>query len=365
MADSAPRRAARIVLHIGAEKTGTTTIQAFCALNRQALRNRGVFYPDEFGPNNHLALAAAFGDLAWLQHVGPTESWRGEQDQRRYRADVMRRLAALSREAAGKTLLLSSEHLSSRLHGPPVAALREALAPLADRIDVVIFLRRQDELLLSLYSTYIKSGGTLERDWLGNVSWFDFDECLSRWEVPFGLEHVTVRRYQPPGGSLVTDFFVAAGLPIIKDGIMPPALNRSLDARNLMLLKAINARVASWGKDGYLPQRIELVRLLEQRSTGAPSTMSLAERQAFLARFANCNERVRLRHFPEDSRLFDPPVASTCDGEAVGFDDAIDLIAELLLERPLRAQSRTDRLVRAGARRWRALRRRALGLRLR
>ncbi len=36
----------RLILHIGAAKTGTTAIQAFLSFNRAALEKSGVWYPD-------------------------------------------------------------------------------------------------------------------------------------------------------------------------------------------------------------------------------------------------------------------------------------------------------------------------------
>ena len=36
----------RLILHIGAAKTGTTAIQAFLSFNRAALEKGGVWYPD-------------------------------------------------------------------------------------------------------------------------------------------------------------------------------------------------------------------------------------------------------------------------------------------------------------------------------
>ena len=158
-----------------------------------------MLYPEGFGPRNHLALAAAVGHLDRIRHIGPTEGWRNAEDQARFRADVARRLGAAARQVRGGTLLLSSEHLSSRLHDEDVAALRALLAPFAETIDVVIYLRRQDELLLSLYSTYVKSGGKNDIGWLAGVSWLDFDAYLQRWENAFGRERITVRRYPVKG----------------------------------------------------------------------------------------------------------------------------------------------------------------------
>lgn len=51
-----------VILHIGAEKTGTTTIQEFLTLNRERLLAQGVHFPMSVGLKNHtrLAVCAAF-----------------------------------------------------------------------------------------------------------------------------------------------------------------------------------------------------------------------------------------------------------------------------------------------------------------
>jgi hypothetical protein len=48
-----------VYLHIGTEKTGTTSIQAFLDRNRSRLRSQGVLYPELPGSNNQIALSAA------------------------------------------------------------------------------------------------------------------------------------------------------------------------------------------------------------------------------------------------------------------------------------------------------------------
>jgi hypothetical protein len=355
---SRPERLARIVLHIGVEKTGTTTIQDFSTRNADQLWKRGVLYPKGFGPNNHVALVAATGSFNNIKHLGPTEGWRESGDQTRFRADVDRRLRAVVRQAGGRTMLLSSEHMSSRLGDPHIATLRDMLAPLAQVIDVVVYLRRQDDLLLSLLSTHIKSGGTNGLDWLAGIFWLDYDEHLARWERVFGPEHLTVRRFPPENGSIVEDFLAAARLPAIGHGSAPARLNRSLDARNLQLLRAINERIGAWDSNGFSAQRAELKQFLEARSTGAPPAMPRAQRQSILARFATGNENVRARHFPESESLFDDTLPEDVPELDVRFDDAIDLVVDILRARPQATPAVTGHPRRSGRQLLGGLRRR-------
>lgn len=50
-------------LHIGTEKTATTTIQSFLSLNRKRLREYGYFYPESIGFLNHSSLSIAAYEL--------------------------------------------------------------------------------------------------------------------------------------------------------------------------------------------------------------------------------------------------------------------------------------------------------------
>ncbi len=84
-AQAAALRSRRCVLHIGLEKTGTTTIQNRLASNRERLLERGILYPRSAGRSNHLHLVSACLDFGvWdnikanqLAVLGLTEAeWR-------------------------------------------------------------------------------------------------------------------------------------------------------------------------------------------------------------------------------------------------------------------------------------------------
>ena len=103
-----------VVLHIGGEKTGSTTLQSTLGLNRAELAKRGILYSRTAGGTNHilLPLHATAGE--------GTEDLRAASGLHRAATftnfmarfpDVLRQEA----EASGAhTLVYSSEHLSSR-----------------------------------------------------------------------------------------------------------------------------------------------------------------------------------------------------------------------------------------------------------
>src|SRR5437016_5255870 len=106
---------ARCFLHIGTEKTGTTTIQSFLAQNRDRLREQGVMYPSAPGNHNHIALAAYA-----LRRTGITARHRLRQPEtfrevRQFRDELIDNLDAELRNANASNLIFSNEHLSSRV----------------------------------------------------------------------------------------------------------------------------------------------------------------------------------------------------------------------------------------------------------
>jgi len=138
------------VLHIGLEKTGSTSFQAFCADNRERLAALGVCYPKVpacFLRINHAPLAASYftaAEAAALLIAGR-------------RADRAEAVAALEAEAAGAALtLLSAEHFSSRFDPGRIARLAADLAGFDATVAVVV----RDPLAraVSAYATTVASG---------------------------------------------------------------------------------------------------------------------------------------------------------------------------------------------------------------
>ena len=93
---------AKVILHVGAHKTGTTYLQNLFHLNRARLAEAGIHYPD-IGPNTaHHALAGAWMNLPDIPDrfygaAGPDGLWQKIIDQY---------------ATAPGTLLLSAENFS-------------------------------------------------------------------------------------------------------------------------------------------------------------------------------------------------------------------------------------------------------------
>ncbi len=120
---------ARCILHLGSEKTGTSSIQKYFGLHRQALLKEGIWYPRSFtNPAGHVHLrlsdAAADGSLA--THGPVSEDFREE-------------LQAV-RDAGVETALFSSEFFHSQLRDKgSLKRLHDFLGAFFDRVGLVYY----------------------------------------------------------------------------------------------------------------------------------------------------------------------------------------------------------------------------------
>lgn len=220
----------KILLHIGTEKTGTTSLQTFFSLNKKSLSAADIWYPDSekldyCHRHGHFPLAAATlhecpDFVTPKKHFKPIPIFKG--------------LLADFEARKESTLLLSAEHFSSRCSKRQKLFYLRALLK-SYPVQIIVYVRPQHELLLSAYSTFLKSGGkkTLEevsRDrWLKTyANYFNYYNMLSGWWKVFGDENVTVRIFQKeqmPEGDLYRDFMEVLGVNWKESLLIPERQN--------------------------------------------------------------------------------------------------------------------------------------------
>jgi hypothetical protein len=305
-------RMRKAVIHIGTEKTGTTSIQASLRELRDALPAHGFAYPSSPGERNHIRLAIyALGGGAGSRGLVLREARvRGTEEGV---ADWLpKRLGAELAELPERvhTVVFSNEHLHSRIRTEEgVARLKALLDRHFDSYRIVVYLRRQDELAVSRYSTQIKTGSAREQV-LPHArpsvdAYFDYAALLDRWGAVFGHEALVPRlfiRRELAGGDVVQDFLGVCGLPAIEVPEATAAQNVALSGVAQDFLRRVNA-VLPRQRGSVRPRR--LLRLAAAHGKGGALLPPRAAAEAFLARFAAGNEAVRAAFFPERPMLFD------------------------------------------------------------
>jgi len=303
----------RIFLHIGAEKTGTSSIQRFFKVNRDLLRSRSVLYSKEAGFENHMALAAAAQSDEKIDDLRMLFALDSPTKVREYQRSLRDKLVAEARESGCSKLVFSGEHCSSRLVGvSEVETLAEILRAVSRDIAVVVYIRRQDDFFCSTYSTDVKSGFTggmtLPSPRLRQAR-YDYYELLRRWSSVFGRENIICRIYDTErlkNGDVVDDFAEIIGLALDEDCARPPRANESLDVAVLEFLRLLNKTVPRFVDNRLNPQRGNMIQMLEKISNGPSPSLPELQLRDFMEYFRKSNAEVANEYFGGVSPSGDP-----------------------------------------------------------
>jgi hypothetical protein len=355
--EAQPNRFGRCILHIGTEKTGTTAWQGFLSANREALLRAGYFVPSSLSPyarraNHERLTTLALADAKIADDLRQSARVTTAADVPRHRASVTEALrqeiAALPADTpnASRTLLLSNEHCQSRLTEPAeVERLRDFLTGFARDIRIVVYLRPQHELAVSLYDQALKSGYAdipLPPDFSGRLplwvhrGFFDYAELLDRWSAAFGREAIDVRIYGPAalrGGNVIDDFCAHLGLDAA-DYASVTDTNRSMSEVRQRAMNAINRSARAGGQKLTPLMRHNLIETFMATSDGPGRRPGRRAAIAFYQSFALSNERVRADYLPDRETLFDPDFAGYPDHPA-DPDEAEALAATILAQQDI------------------------------
>jgi hypothetical protein len=305
-----------LVLHIGSGKTGTSSIQAFLHQNRARLAELGILYPQSPGPRRHARLSLFVRPDDELE---ATQSWRRQRttSPKAFRRAFRQRLFDEIDSAGLSRVLLSDE----ALYGAPKEALRR-LHGFTDRIAgslrLVVYLRRQDDHLVSRYQQAVKEGETRrlsERVHQLNVSrTYDYYNRLRMWKRLLEPTDFAIRRFEPEcfvDGSLYQDFLDAAGIEAQAAKMEHcPSRNESLDATSLEFLRILNLlRIEHEEDAAVLPRYNRPLSLrLATASMGPTLTMPDAFLDEFMAQWKDSNRRVAREMLDDESgELFRTP----------------------------------------------------------
>lgn len=205
-------------IHIGTEKTGTSSVQKFMLDNEKALKRRGVLYPLECGYLSNFQLLWYATDNP-NSHAIPCPKDLTDPDIRRqweseFTARHQRKVLGFqAKHPSRSTVVYSSEHLQSRLiDEAPIERLKNLLEPMYDDFRIIVYLRRQDQLAVSGYSTLLRGGHTqpFTIPKANRTShYYNYVRLLELWSNVFGKEKIIVKLYERShlkNGDIVDDF---------------------------------------------------------------------------------------------------------------------------------------------------------------
>ena len=303
------------LVHIGLEKTGSTAIQRWMAAHHQLISSAGIVMPRSLGYPNHTKLVAACLDDGVIDNIKAHHLFVDGSAEKYFRRNVF---ASLGREikAAGPswhTLLITSELISSRLSSPSeLNRLASELLRYVDSIKFIIFLRRQDQLALSRFSSILRSGhgefdnifidyspanflripdGRLISD---DLFFYDFASILGRFE---SLPCSTIEAYVYGADRPLAVFSRLLNLAMADDRSTAHRHNSALSAEAQYVISCLNQDHCVQFPSGMRNEAYrKLQRRIESEVTGQPRTVARHLAHDFWARYQAINEDIAARY---------------------------------------------------------------------
>ena len=330
-------------LHIGTEKTATTTIQNFFNINRKKMLENGFIYTKEAGKANNRGLPVAAFNLHrrddFTNKKGLDTDDKLAFFQRQTIANLIEEIEAIKKDYPNTTtIVFSSEHIQSRLTDiKEIRRLKEALHRLGV-VDtcVVVYLRRPAEIASSLYSTAVRLGSCSptppppNNPYWNNVC--NHKETIEKFSSVFGESAIIPRlfgKHEFVNGSIIDDILYVIGIPHDSYDI-PTNANVSLSSVGVNVLRRLNKTIPAWIDNRPNEVRANLVSYIEKHLSGSKYTMPNTLYEEYDSAFQESNEWVRLNYFYDKEILFPPRIQK----EAALYipDSEVDRIAEFISE---------------------------------
>lgn len=248
----------KLTLHIGTEKTGTTTVQHWFSLNRESLRFQGVYYPKTLGIKTHRNLSIfAIGSEQAGCKLSPKEIIK---DYEIYASNLIRQFECEYAENLEiKNWVISNEHLHSRLISiEMVEKVKEFLGNKFANIEVVVHLRPQVDVAVSLASTATRHGKKIGSSLFLNETslnpFYNYNSLIERWENVFGADCVTIVAFK--NQPCMTSFLINK-LDLEQEKLTKiERQNESVDWRTMALINAISRGIVDKDKSINFNQAI-------------------------------------------------------------------------------------------------------------
>ena len=226
----------QLYLHIGYPKTGTTAIQEFLFLNREALIKQQILYPQT-------------GIERYAHHQYP---WVFAKDYRANEDLSMQILEeGLSKElnshSGMKTVVVSSEGFVFLLQPCDISNIFGAMF---DDIRIIVYLRQPFRWIQSDYNQGVKGWRRLKCSFdehvnsvfSSNINPMDFYNKLSVWAKEFGWNNIILRTFDMEKRNLIEGFSNIIGARYQDDFVVPDRVdsNPRLSNTQLELVRVVN-----------------------------------------------------------------------------------------------------------------------------
>ena len=318
-----------IFIHIGLEKTGTTSIQDFLFNNTEKLKNKSIFYPTILG-ENQISLCIYSAQRKNVGNLAP------EKQEIKIKENLPQTIQSIIKrfdKSNCENLVFSNEHLSSRLKNTnDIENLKRLFDHCNYPVKIVVYVRNQVDLLESLYFEGIKAGGKENLDdWANKFSYFELDymKLLSEWESVFGKESIIVRLFDRrilKNGDAIDDFLDVLSVERNENFSISSQQNISLGYKSIEFMRRYNLNVKE-------PERMtyKLNNLLNDYNNNKQKTsLSYDTRVSIFDKYKKSNHQFLEKYLPEISYDFFVKTSRSPQEQEFSEDTLWDIINHLV-----------------------------------
>lgn len=335
----------KAIVHIGLPKAGTTTTQRWLAKNRNALSKRGITF-DRINISNVrqpssqaellIAMVHQQGKLLTQKSLCQTYSISAMEDQAAIVEEFSTNLRkTLNKAPPGNTAVFSCEYLRPHARKPAdVAALDTWLKGFFDDVTYLIYLRRQEDLLVSRYSQSLRRNATRAfAEFVEGNKVENYNATIRMWRKSVGRERLLVRLLEPDamkGGDLIEDFADAIGTDA-KDLPHPDRANERFSAAANEIFRLVNVQAVQRGSRFDRKWLRSFKSNLVELGKDLPSQQMTSDQiEEVRSCNAETNSRICKAYFPQRSELFPALPTSDCESDSLRAEDVSHLASQLL-----------------------------------
>ena len=296
-------------VHLGTGKTGTTTLQYFVASNKELLKQKGILYSCvNLDTNRHI----------YLSHI--VHLYTNDKKEDNFLKDSIKNLKEELKQNSTTDFLFSSEDVLwwHKDVDKVALALKDFFTEVGfDDIRIILYIRSQEDLLLSLCSQETKNADPTynakesKPENSSRFQMYEYKALAKAFMNTFGKENLILRLFDKNEfykGDLIKDFLHIFNLDLDESFTLPPNQNEGLDLLGFELLDAINKHfdTYSWspnGRSAYIPFDIQ-GSFFNSKDPALKFMPKKEIYKAYIEYFEESNEWVRKEFFPHKDRLF-------------------------------------------------------------
>lgn len=308
-----------LYIHIGTPKTGTTSIQSFCVANTEKLESMGYAYPP--CPHAYPGVSVKRNNARFL--VGTILDEKGECCEKEENKIFYEGMEKIKELFESHDRIILSDEAIWRTMDMRKKDLWKNLKQMGDeagfQVKAIVYLRRQDKLICSLWNQKIKKvtgslGEETFEEFLKRINAdlrLDYYAKLERMAEVLGKENITVRRFEKEnflGGNIYADFLHTVDIDSMEGFVIPQMeTNPGLYGNTHEIKRALNGLPEMRESKNENFFRNILKECSEISGKRYPCEMlSEEEARELLARYEEGNRKITEEYLGEEgTELFD------------------------------------------------------------